>query len=165
MANVAVEFLVENLMQLLRDNAELIIGVKDEAESLLQDLNEFNAFLKQASKSRSENDVHKELVKKIKTVVNSAEDAIDKFVIEAKLHKDKGVGRFVDVKHYKRVYDVAGEIKAIRDKVKEIRLNNSHGLQALQDEDQSARYVEERKVSHHILLLNPNNCVWDICSC
>ncbi|XP_009624787.1 putative late blight resistance protein homolog R1A-3 [Nicotiana tabacum] len=145
MANVAVEFLVENLMQLLRDNAELIIGVKDEAESLLQDLNEFNAFLKQASKSRSENDVHKELVKKIKTVVNSAEDAIDKFVIEAKLHKDKGVGRFVDVKHYKRVYDVAGEIKAIRDKVKEIRLNNSHGLQALQDEDQSARYVEERK--------------------
>ncbi|KAK4377202.1 hypothetical protein RND71_003498 [Anisodus tanguticus] len=145
MANVAVEFLVENLMQLLRDNAELILGVKEAAESLLQDLNDFNAFLKQAAKCRNENDVLKELVKKIRTVVNSAEDAIDKFVIEAKLHKDKGVGRLLDLPHYKRVREVAGEIKAIRDKVKEIRQNNSYGLQALQDDDLSAKGVDERK--------------------
>ncbi|PHT30354.1 hypothetical protein CQW23_30048 [Capsicum baccatum] len=145
MANVAVEFLVENLMQLLRDNAELILGVKEAAESLLQDLNDFNAFLKQAAKCRNENDVLKELVKKIRTVVNSAEDAIDKFVIEAKLHKDKGVTRVLDLPHYKRVREVAGEIKAIRNKVREIRQNNAIGLQALQDEDLSARSVEERK--------------------
>lgn len=154
MANVAVEFLVENLMQLLRDNAELILGVKEAAESLLQDLNDFNAFLKQAAKCRNENDVLKELVKKIRTVVNSAEDAIDKFVIEAKLHKDKGVTRVLDLPHYKRVREVAGEIKAIRNKVREIRQNNAIGLQALQDEDLSARSVEERKVSHEILYVH-----------
>lgn len=146
MADVAVNFLVENLMQLLRDNTELIFGVKGEAENLLQDLSEFNAFLKQADKSRSDNEVLKELVKSIRKVTNDSEDAIDKFVIEAKLHKDKGVGRFVDIAHYKRVKDVALEIKGIRDRVKEIRLNNAHGLQALQDDDPSNRGVEDRKV-------------------
>lgn len=146
MANVAVEFLVENLMQLLRDNAELISGVKEAAESLLQDLNDFNAFLKQAAKCHiNENEVLRELVKKIRTVVNSAEDAIDKFVIEAKLHKDKGMTRVLDLPHYKRVREVAGEIKAIRNKVKEIRQNDAIGLQALQDDDSSARGFEERK--------------------
>ncbi|KAK4379465.1 hypothetical protein RND71_001327 [Anisodus tanguticus] len=75
----AVNFLVENLMQLLRDNAELIVGVRGEADNLLQDLSEFSAFLKQAAKLRSENQVLKELVKSIRKVVNHAEDAIDKF--------------------------------------------------------------------------------------
>ncbi|MCD7452707.1 hypothetical protein HAX54_017831 [Datura stramonium] len=135
MADVAVNFLVENLMQLLLDNAELIVGVKGEAENLLQDLSEFNAFLKQAAKVRSENPVLKELVKSIRKVVNRAEDAIDKFVIEAKLHKKRGLTRLLDIAHYKRVKDVAVEIKGIRDRVTEIRHNNTHGLQALQDHD------------------------------
>ncbi|XP_059282803.1 putative late blight resistance protein homolog R1B-14 [Lycium ferocissimum] len=143
MADIAVNFLVENLMQLLRDNAELLIDVKGEAENLLTDLNEFNAFLKQAAKCRSENEVLKELVKKIRTVVNSAEDAIDKLVIEAKLHEDKGVVKYVDIAHYKRVRDVAVEIRGIRERVKAMRRDNAHGLQALQDEDPFA--VEERK--------------------
>ena len=159
MANVAVEFLVENLMQLLRDNVELISGVKEAAESLLQDLNDFNAFLKQAAKCHiNENEVLRELVKKIRTVVNSAEDAIDKFVIEAKLHKHKGVTRVLDLPHYKRVKEVAGEIKAIRNKVREIRQTDAIGLQALQDDDLSARGSEERKVSHpkHFFFLKKN---------
>ncbi|KAK4341104.1 hypothetical protein RND71_039605 [Anisodus tanguticus] len=124
MTNVAVNFLLENLKQLLRDNAELIGGVKCEAENLLQDFNDFNAFLKQATKSCSEN-VLKKLVKKIRSVVNVAEDSIDRLVIEAKLHEEKGVVKYVDIAHYQRVRKVVGEIRGVLEKVKEIRRDNS----------------------------------------
>lgn len=143
MADLGLSFLIENLKQLLRDNGELIIGIKDAAESLLEDLKEFDVFLKKAAAYNSENKILKELVKKIRSVVNAAEDAIDKFVIESKLHKGRGVSRFVDLTHYKRVRDVASEIKAIREKVKEIRRTEVY---ALQNEDLSGRGGQERKV-------------------
>lgn len=57
MADVAVKFLLENLTQLLIDNADLILGIQGEVENLLTDLNYFNAFLKEAAKSRRENEV------------------------------------------------------------------------------------------------------------
>ncbi|KAJ8565573.1 hypothetical protein K7X08_008149 [Anisodus acutangulus] len=148
MADIAVNFLVKNLMQLLRDNAELIVGVKGEAENLLQDLSEFSAFLKQAAKLRNKNEVLKELVKSIRKVVNHAEDAIDKFVIEAKLHKDKELTRFDNIVHYRRVRDVVVDIKGIRDRVREIRLNNAHGLQALQDHDDPFNRGGEERQPH-----------------
>lgn len=143
MADLGLSFLIENLMQLLRDNEELIIGIKDAAENLLEDLKEFDVFLKKAAAYNSENKILKELVKKIRSVVNAAEDAIDKFVIESKLHKDKGVSRLLDLTHYKRVRDVASEIKSIREKVKEIRRTEVY---ALQNEDLSGRGGQERKV-------------------
>nr|XP_009604629.1 uncharacterized protein LOC104099365 [Nicotiana tomentosiformis] len=142
MADLGLSFLIENLMQLLRDNEELIIGIKDAAENLLEDLKEFDVFLKKAAAYNSENKILKELVKKIRSVVNAAEDAIDKFVIESKLHKDKGVSRLLDLTHYKRVRDVASEIKSIREKVKEIRRTEVY---ALQNEDLSGRGGQERK--------------------
>ncbi|KAL3381093.1 hypothetical protein AABB24_001291 [Solanum stoloniferum] len=142
--DVVVKILLENLNQLVMDNVELIGGIKNEIENLCDDLSEFNAFLKQAAMVRSENPVLKELVKSIRKVVNRAEDAIDKFVIEAKIHKDKGV--FSKAVHYKRVRDVAVEIKGIRDKMREIQQNKAHGLQALQDHDDSiSRGGEERQ--------------------
>ncbi|KAG5627005.1 hypothetical protein H5410_012223, partial [Solanum commersonii] len=148
MVDVGVEFLLENLKQLVLDNVELIGGVKNEIENLRDDLSEFNAFLKQAAMVRSENPVLKELVKSIRKVVNRAEDAIDKFVIEAKVHKDKGFKAVLDKPvHYKRVREAAVEIKGIRDKMREIRQNKAHGLQALlQDHDDSiSRGGEERQ--------------------
>ncbi|XP_049396829.1 putative disease resistance protein At1g50180 [Solanum stenotomum] len=139
MIDVGVEFLLENLKKLVDDNLELIGGIKDEIKNLEDDLREFNAFLMQAAIVHSENPVLKELVRSIRKVVNRAEDAIDKFVIEAKVHKDKVFkGVFNKPVHYKRVREAAVEIKDIRDKMKEIRQNNAHGLQALlQDHDDS----------------------------
>ncbi|XP_070042431.1 disease resistance protein RPP13-like [Nicotiana tomentosiformis] len=147
MADVAVKFLVENLMQLLIDNADLIVGIKGEVENLLQDLNDFNAFLKQAAKSRRDNEVLKSLVKKIRKVVNDAEDSIDKFVIEAKRHDDKNkFAQWFHLTHVARAKGVADEIKTIRERVKEIRLNDSYGLQAITSDDNSNQGAQERKV-------------------
>uniref|UniRef100_M1CGH8 NRC1 n=1 Tax=Solanum tuberosum TaxID=4113 RepID=M1CGH8_SOLTU len=145
--DVVVEILLENLKKLVMENVELIGGIKNEIENLCDDLSEFNAFLKQAAMVRSENPVLKELVRSIRKVVNRTEDAIDKFVIEAKVHKDKVFkGVFNIPVHYKRVRDVAVEIKDIRDKMREIRQNKAHGLQALQDHDDSiSRGGEERQ--------------------
>ncbi|WMV28170.1 hypothetical protein MTR67_021555 [Solanum verrucosum] len=146
MADVAVKFLVENLMQLLIDNADLILGIKGEVENLLRDLNDFNAFLKQAAKSRRENEVLKEMVKKIRKVVNDAEDSIDKFVIEAKRHDDKNkFAQWIHITHVARAKGVADEIKSIRERVKEIRENDAYGLQAITLDDNFNRGDEERK--------------------
>nr|GMD19724.1 putative late blight resistance protein homolog R1A-3 [Ipomoea batatas] len=150
MADAAVQFLVENLLQLLRDNADLIFGIKAQAESLLGDLGDFKAFLKEAARRRSENEVIKELVKKIRIAVNKAEDAIDKFVVEAKLHRAKGMmTRYVDKPaHLVKVNTAAREIESIRKEVKEIRENNAYGLQALQV-DNASKDAAERKASNH----------------
>ncbi|PHU02049.1 hypothetical protein BC332_27300 [Capsicum chinense] len=146
MADVAVKFLVENLMQLLIDNADLILGIKGEVEDLLRDLSDFNAFLKQAAKSRRDNEVLKEMVKKIRKVVNAAEDSIDKFVIEAKRHDDKNkFAQWFHLTHVARAKGVADEIKSIRERVKEIRENDSYGLQAIALDDNYNRGDEERK--------------------
>lgn len=140
------KFLVENLMQLLIDNADLILSIKGEVEDLLRDLNDFNAFLKQAAKSRKENEVLKEMVKKIRKVVNDAEDSIDKFVIEAKRHDDKNKFlQWFHLTHVARAKGVADEIKSIRERVKEIRQNDSYGLQAIALDDNPNRGDEERK--------------------
>ncbi|XP_019164861.1 PREDICTED: putative late blight resistance protein homolog R1B-16 [Ipomoea nil] len=146
MADAAVQFLVENLLQLLRDNAELIFGIKEQAESLLGDLGDFKAFLKEAARRRSQNEVIKELVKKIRIAVNKAEDAIDKFVVEAKLHRSKGMmTRYVDKPaHLVKVNAAAREIESIRNEVRAIRQNNAYGLQALQM-DNASKDAAERK--------------------
>ncbi|KAK4357586.1 hypothetical protein RND71_023196 [Anisodus tanguticus] len=147
MADVAVKFVVENLMQLLIDNADLILGIKGEVEDLLRDLNDFNAFLKQAAKSRRDNEVLKELVKKIRKVVNDAEDSIDKFVIEAKRHDDKNKFlQWFHLTHVARAKGVADEIKSIRERLKAIRKDDAYGLQAISSDDNSNRGDEERKV-------------------
>ncbi|CAN4124775.1 unnamed protein product [Withania somnifera] len=147
MADVAVKFLVENLMQLLIDNADLILGIKGEVEELLRDLSDFNAFLKQAAKSRRDNEVLKEMVKKIRKVVNDAEDSIDKFVIEAKRHDDKNKFlQWFHLTHVARAKGVADEIKSIRERVKEIRENDSYGLQAITLDDNANRSEKERQV-------------------
>ncbi|XP_016488692.1 putative late blight resistance protein homolog R1A-3 [Nicotiana tabacum] len=147
MADVAVKFLVENLMQLLRDNAGFIVGIKDEVENLLQELNDFNAFLRQAAECRSDNDVLKSLVKTIRKVVNDAEDSIAKFVIEAKRHDDKNkFAQWFHLTHVARTKEVAGDIEFAREKVKIIRRDNTYALQAIFSDDDSSRGPQERKV-------------------
>ncbi|XP_016495473.1 putative late blight resistance protein homolog R1A-3 [Nicotiana tabacum] len=147
MADVAVNFLVENLMHLIIDNAGLIIGIKGEVEHLLHDLNDFNAFLKQAAKSRRDNEVLKSLVKKISKVVNDAEDSIDKFVIEAKRHDDMNkFAQWFHLTHVTRAKGVADEINTIRERVKVIRENDAYGLQAITFDDNFNKGAQERKV-------------------
>nr|GMC65185.1 putative late blight resistance protein homolog R1B-14 [Ipomoea batatas] len=134
MAEVVVNLLVENLTQLLKENIKLISGVKDEVENLLDDLDDFKAFLREAGKSRYENDILKRLINRIRIVVTKAEDLIDKYVVAAKSHYDKKVTRFLDVEYPIRKRELAEEIQKVRVSVNDIRQDPDYARNALREE-------------------------------
>ncbi|CAN4080382.1 unnamed protein product [Withania somnifera] len=119
MADAVVNFLVENLLQLLSDNIELIRGVDDDFKNLLEEVQRLKAFLDDAAKFHSDSSQWELLVQEIQKTVHKAEDVIDKFLVQSKLHRDKNkVGRFFDVGHLAAVNALAAEIKGIHEKVK-----------------------------------------------
>ncbi|KAM3393834.1 hypothetical protein P3S68_002835 [Capsicum galapagoense] len=89
---MAVDFVNNNLTQLLMDEKDLITEIEDdEVESLTRELNSVRVFLKDANRSRSSSrsEILKHFVKVLSTIVNQAENLIDQFVIEVKLHQKK----------------------------------------------------------------------------
>ncbi|KAG5568623.1 hypothetical protein H5410_064363, partial [Solanum commersonii] len=123
--------LVESLFQLITDKIELIGGAKDELDNLLQEINTLKAFLQDNDQQESNSNLWKIFVKIIRTQAHKADDVIDKFVLEAKLHEEKNLWeKALDWRrHIKRVNNLAKGIKAIRERVKEIRQNNPQVLQ------------------------------------
>ncbi|XP_047937620.1 putative late blight resistance protein homolog R1B-17 [Salvia hispanica] len=147
MADAAVEFLLENLKQLLLYNANLILDVKDQVELLYNDLTLFKAFLKDSTEKRSKHETLKELVKHIRNVVYEAEDAIDTFVAHAAVHKArKHIGKAIHFMDYsKKLHSVAHKIQSIRLRVKDIYENKRFGFEALHIGGGSDRATKEKK--------------------
>ncbi|XP_073140169.1 putative late blight resistance protein homolog R1A-10 [Henckelia pumila] len=119
MADAAVEFLLENLKQLLLYHAHLILDSKRQVENLENDLRLFKAFLKDSTKKRKKDETLRELVRQIRDVVYEAEDVIDAFVTQAAETKSKT--------YFKKVFftpskllSVAREVETIGGKVKNI---------------------------------------------
>ncbi|PHT96934.1 hypothetical protein BC332_34144 [Capsicum chinense] len=80
------------MANLLMDEKDVITEIEDdEVESLTRELNSVRVVLKDANRSRSSSpsEILKHFVKVLSTVVNQAENLIDQFVIEAKLHQKK----------------------------------------------------------------------------
>lgn len=141
------EFLLENLKQLLLYNANLIFDIKSQVEYLYNDLTLFKAFLKDSTEKRSKHETLKELVKQIRNVVYDAEDAIDTFVAHAAVHKArKHIGKAIHMFDYSaKLRVVAKQILVIREKVKDIYENKKFGFEALGDG--SGRVAKEKKVN------------------
>lgn len=131
MADAVVNFLVENLLQLLQENIiDLIKGVEDEFKNLLEEVQRLKGFLDDAAKFHSESSLWDQLVKDIQKMVHKSEDVIDKFLVQAKLHRDKNkVGRFFDMGHLAVVRALAADIKDIHEKVKKLREDNKESFQ------------------------------------
>ncbi|KAH6809392.1 hypothetical protein C2S51_027175 [Perilla frutescens var. frutescens] len=89
MADAAVEFLLENLQQLLLYHVHLIKDAKEQVERLERDLRLFKSFLKDSTKKRRREDSLRELVCQIRDVVYEAEDVIDAFVTQATESRSK----------------------------------------------------------------------------
>ncbi|XP_006367034.1 probable disease resistance RPP8-like protein 2 [Solanum tuberosum] len=131
MADAVVDFLVENLLQLLTENVKLIGSAKGELDNLLKVAQQLKAFLDDAAKyGYTNSEQWKVLVIEIHKTVHRAEDAIDKFLVQAKLHQERNtMGRIFDwPRNLIKVRNLAAEIKGINDQVKELRSSN----QALQ---------------------------------
>nr|GMD26706.1 putative late blight resistance protein homolog R1B-14 [Ipomoea batatas] len=149
MADAAISLLVNRLAQVVEENATLILGIRDHVEELVSDLNSFQAILKQASKheSSNDNDVLRDVVDKIRSVVNEAEDAIDKYLVDTRKHKSKGtVMRYLDkVAYYSKASDAAKQIDAIKGRVAKIRKDHDSGLRELQRDPNEAQLFLQRK--------------------
>ncbi|XP_011072129.1 putative late blight resistance protein homolog R1A-10 [Sesamum indicum] len=83
MADAAVQFLLDNLQQLLIYHTHLIADAKNQVEKLESDLRLINAFLKASTKKRRKDVILRQLVREIRDVVYEAEDIIDAFVTQA----------------------------------------------------------------------------------
>uniref|UniRef100_M1BFI1 NRC1 n=1 Tax=Solanum tuberosum TaxID=4113 RepID=M1BFI1_SOLTU len=121
MANEALNFFVENLLQLLSENVVLIKGVEDEFKNLLDQVQSLKAFVDDAAKFHRDSSVWDELVKDIQKMIYKAEDVIDKFIVQAKLHTEE--------KKVKSFRSLADEIKGISEKVKEFREESKQSFQ------------------------------------
>nr|GMD15327.1 putative late blight resistance protein homolog R1B-14 [Ipomoea batatas] len=134
-ADALVGDLATQLVQFVEANASLTAGIKGEIEVLLTDLKAFSAILKQASKNDggNDNEVLKYVVENMRTLKTDAEDAISKYAVEKKRHKDKGVLlRYLESPvYYARVNGLAKEIQAIKIRVTKIRQDNADAIQTL----------------------------------
>nr|GMD15307.1 putative late blight resistance protein homolog R1B-14 [Ipomoea batatas] len=134
--------LADRLGEVVDENVWLLKEIKKQVDGLVSDIKNLEAYLKQASRnSRSkDNDLVEDMVEKIRNVVIKAEDAICKYTVEKKKHKDKGWLRyFQSPAYYSRITASAKEIKAIRDDFKEIWESNAAALQALTDDHGEAQ--------------------------
>ncbi|GAA0143899.1 antimicrobial response protein [Lithospermum erythrorhizon] len=133
MADAAVGFLLENLKHLLLYNADLLGDAKNQVEGLHKDLILFKAFIKDSTEKRTTNHTLQALVDNIKSVVDKAEDAIDRFVVEkAKYRARNPFGKAAHViVHSVTIRDVAKLIESIRKEVKRIYEEKQFGFQTL----------------------------------
>uniref|UniRef100_M1ABV7 NRC1 n=1 Tax=Solanum tuberosum TaxID=4113 RepID=M1ABV7_SOLTU len=131
MADAVMTLLVESLCQLITEKVKLIGGAKDELDNLLQVINTLKAFLQDNDQQESNSNSWKTFVKNIRTQAHKADDVIDKFVLEAKLHEEKNIWKktLSFGRHIKRVNNLAKGIKDICEKVKVIRQENPQVLQ------------------------------------
>ncbi|XP_016473834.1 disease resistance protein RPP13-like isoform X1 [Nicotiana tabacum] len=145
MADTLVNFLVENLLQLVTENVKLIAGAKGELDNLLEDVRSLNAFLSDAAVEESNSSLWKDFVRKIRIQVHKAEDVVEKFLVQAKLHEEKNAAEkvFYIFGHTKRVRNLAKDINDIREKVKEIRRDNPEALQPKRMLDQQRTVARE----------------------
>ncbi|KAG6415627.1 hypothetical protein SASPL_123040 [Salvia splendens] len=122
MADAAVEFLLNNLKELLLYHSHLFTDTKKQIESLDTDLRLFNAFLKDSMRKRRKDDRTKELVRNIRDVVYEVEDVIDAFITQAM--EKKSTSAFLKFwKPSVNLQDVGRKVVEVREKVDKARVD------------------------------------------
>ncbi|KAL8474691.1 hypothetical protein ACS0TY_031219 [Phlomoides rotata] len=116
MADAAVEFLLENLKQLLLHHANLIKDAKNLLEKLENDLRLFKAFLRDSAKKRRKDEKLRELVRQIQNVVYEAEDIIDAIVTQAA--EDKSRNYFL--RAFQNRSELTQQVETVCSKIRDI---------------------------------------------
>ncbi|XP_022845056.1 putative late blight resistance protein homolog R1A-10 [Olea europaea var. sylvestris] len=148
MAEASVEFLLQNLKDLLLYNAHLILDVKEQVNSLYKNIDLFKALLKDAAKIRNKNDFLKTTMNQIRDVVYEAEDIIDRFVSESAARKAQGSIEKTIKKlgHTKARRNVGRDIETISAEVKKIHDDKKEFiLKALQQEGEGFAGIPKKR--------------------
>ncbi|GAU44032.1 hypothetical protein TSUD_349640 [Trifolium subterraneum] len=151
MADSAVSFLLGHLSQLLQHEANLLSGVEDKIESLRNELEIINAYLKTSSKGNKNNnkEIEQIVLSQIRDAAHLAEDVIDTFIANLAIYKRRNMlGKmFQYIDRSKLLREVAEKIDKIKTTLKEIHENNIKYNQESSNQSISATEEEERKQS------------------
>nr|XP_004236959.1 putative late blight resistance protein homolog R1A-3 [Solanum lycopersicum] len=123
MADAAVNFLLENLLQLLSDHINLIHGLDDEFNSLLEEVQRLKVLVDDACKFQNDNDTS--MVKEVQIIIHRVEDLTDKFLVQAKLHQQGSIAKRF---HSTIISDFAIQIRKINDDLKIFHQNNKQAF-------------------------------------
>ncbi|XP_075504980.1 uncharacterized protein LOC142542292 [Primulina tabacum] len=119
-ADVAVHFLLSNLRRLIIHHARLILGAKNQAEMLENDIHLFKAFLKDSAKKRLRNDAAEEFVRGISVVVSEGEYVIGAFENLAGERRGRDFWKKLGFGGMIKLVGIAKEVRSVRIKVERI---------------------------------------------
>ncbi|KAI5659305.1 hypothetical protein M9H77_28098 [Catharanthus roseus] len=129
----AVGFLLDNLKEFVKYNADLIGGVGDNVNKLIKDLDTLKAFIKQYT-DKYGNDFLESLANDVRDVICAAEDAIETYIVYASRQKLRGTfdRTFHAVNHAFELRRVGKDIEKVSKRVQEFYQEKAKlGLEAL----------------------------------
>lgn len=156
MADAAMEFLLNNLKELLIYHSHLITDTRGQIESLEKDLRLFNAFLKDSLQKRRKDERTKELVRNIRDVVYEVEDVVDAFVTRALEKKSKAASFMSFLKFWQPSIDlhaIGKNVEAVKLKVEEAK-QAKVDFATLNVDDEDASEKSEVKIWFNTVKLN-----------
>nr|GMD21979.1 putative late blight resistance protein homolog R1B-14 [Ipomoea batatas] len=132
--DAVVELVISKVAQSVKENETLILGIKDQVEDLVRELISFHVaylYMVAGNEKCNDNALLEDVVKKIQKVGTDAEDAIDKYLVERREHRGRGVlmkwGE--KVSYYAKVNEAAKEMESIKKRAEKIGVDLAHSLQ------------------------------------
>nr|GMD26704.1 putative late blight resistance protein homolog R1B-14 [Ipomoea batatas] len=132
--DAVVELVISKVAQSVKENETLILGIRDQVEDLVRELMSFHVayhYMVAGNENCNDNALLEDVVKKIQKVGTDAEDAIDKYLVERREHRGRGVlmkwGE--KVSYYAKVNEAAKEMESIKKRAEKIGVDLAHSLQ------------------------------------
>ena len=146
----AVTFLLANVAQLLKDEAKLLGGVKEQVKILENELKFIKDFLQNTEGEQDEKSTLKEVVSQIRDAAYEAEDVIDTFIINAEMQRKRSKLEKLILSHdqLKIFHDVAKDIDRINNVI--AKINENKGKYVTEkvesgDAEQAERILDKRR--------------------
>uniref|UniRef100_A0A7N2LCI6 Uncharacterized protein n=1 Tax=Quercus lobata TaxID=97700 RepID=A0A7N2LCI6_QUELO len=147
----AVTFLLANVTQLLKAEAKLLGGVKEQVKILENELKFIKVFLQNTEGEQDENSTLKEVVSQIRDAAYEAEDVIDTFIINAVMHRKRSkLEKLIHFRDQSNMFhDVAKDIDRINNVI--ARINENRGKYVTEkvesggDAEQAGRILDKRR--------------------
>ncbi|KAJ7982390.1 Disease resistance protein [Quillaja saponaria] len=146
MADIVVTFLLDNLSQLITEEAKLLSGVENKIKSLHNELKFIYLFLRNSEGKRNEHSMVKEVVRQIRDVAFDAEDVVDTYLIHVVKHRRMKLLKklLCCFGHALTLHDVAKKIDTIKETIKEIYENKTrYGIETGTEFTYQVTEVEE----------------------
>ncbi|XP_059658825.1 disease resistance protein RPM1-like [Cornus florida] len=134
MAESVVEFLLNHLTIFIQQESSLLGGIREEAESIRDELVSMRAFLRVADEKQDIDPQLQAWVEKVRDVAHDTEDVLDEFMLRfARYHHGDGFYGFLgkisfSIKNLKARHRIGSEIRKIKSRVENIHQRYRDGF-------------------------------------